>query len=335
MKKNHFFLCVLCFIFVACRNQDKNNIEIRQDKRDRVEDVNNLLNVLFFEEVLTSRFAYIKIAGDFLLVSDLRSSDKLIHLYYKKTYKYCGSTGDLGQGPGEIASIGPIAYDDINCLLYVLDYGSMNVYSFNIKKAISDADYLPEIKCKIDKNSYPIDFAYVNDTLCYGAFSIPKGNDVQDISGKWNMLTGDVIIHKQEYPGLKVERVVSDYSLKNKLIVECSTRYDLMSIFNEDLSLKHRIYGPNWNKNGDYKSHFKSVVFYKDYIIASYDGTKYEEYNKPKVCHVFDLDGNYIKTLDVGYRIWRMSVDEDNDRLFFTFDDEIQFGYLDLKGILN
>jgi hypothetical protein len=51
--------------------------------------------------------------------------------------------------------------------------------------------------------------------------------------------------------------------------------------------------------------------------------------------NVFDLDGNYIKTLDVGYRIWRMSVDEDNDRLFFTFDDEIQFGYLDLKGILD
>lgn len=176
---------------------------------------------------------------------------------------------------------------------------------------------------------------FINDSLCYGTFSIPAGNNYQDISGKWDMSTGAITLHNQKYPDLKVERVVSDYSKKYNLLAECNTRYDLINVFDGDLILKFRIFGPNWNKDGDYKSHFKSVVFYNNYIITSYDGTLYEEYNKPKVCHVFDIDGNYVKTLHVGYKIWRMSVDEDNARLYFTFDDEIQFGYLDLKGILE
>ena len=99
--------------------------------------------------------------------------------------------------------------------------------------------------------------------------------------------------------------------------------------------MKKHIYGPEWNENDDRIQHFLSVAIYKDWIIAAYDGKKSRDYGMPLICHVFDLEGNYVKTLDVGYKIWRISVDEANDRLYFSFQDIYQFGYLDLKDILN
>ena len=49
---------------------------------------------------------------------------------------------------------------------------------------------------------------------------------------------------------------------------------------------------------------------------------------------VFDMNGNYIRTLDVGYKMMDFCIDEDNNRAIFAFSDEIQFGYLDLEKLI-
>ena len=123
-------------------------------------------------------------------------------------------------------------------------------------------------------------------------------------------------------------------SQRHGIYVEANNRYDLMSIFDLHGNLKYNVYGPNWDRRGDNKQHFRNVVIYKNRIIAMYDGELYEKLNLPRVCHVFDLEGNYIKTLDMGAGILRMSVDEENDRLIFCFNDAMQFAYLDLKEVL-
>ena len=51
-------------------------------------------------------------------------------------------------------------------------------------------------------------------------------------------------------------------------------------------------------------------------------------------CFVFDMDGNYRKTLDVGYKIQDYCIDEDNSRVIFVFSDEIQFGYLNIEKLI-
>ncbi len=51
---------------------------------------------------------------------------------------------------------------------------------------------------------------------------------------------------------------------------------------------------------------------------------------------VFDINGNYINTLETGYRIINLCYDDRNDRLVMHFDDMIQFGYLTLDdNLLN
>ncbi len=70
--------------------------------------------------------------------------------------------------------------------------------------------------------------------------------------------------------------------------------------------------------------------------MASYSGGNRltEEYDPTKLL-LFDLKGNHIKTLDIGYRISDFCHDKKNNNIIFCFDDVIQFGYLNLDGILN
>ena len=76
------------------------------------------------------------------------------------------------------------------------------------------------------------------------------------------------------------------------------------------------------------------MKFLKDKIIGSYSGEKYNTRDyRPNKLVVFDSNGNYIVTLNIGYNINDFCYDEDNGRLLFSFDDEIQFGYIDLKSI--
>ena len=46
------------------------------------------------------------------------------------------------------------------------------------------------------------------------------------------------------------------------------------------------------------------------------------------------MNGNYIRTLDVGYKMMDFCIDEDNNWAIFAFSDEIQFGYLDLEKLI-
>lgn len=47
------------------------------------------------------------------------------------------------------------------------------------------------------------------------------------------------------------------------------------------------------------------------------------------------LNGNYIKTLNVGCNIGIFCYDPEYNRIIMELDDEIQFAYLDLDGLLE
>ncbi|MBQ6746644.1 MAG: 6-bladed beta-propeller [Bacteroidaceae bacterium] len=326
-------LCTVAILAIGC--QDSNYWEKTQRSRGNLTEVKKNVKLLEPDSVLLSDFSYIKVLGNYLAIPDLKSSGKLVHLFDKETLSYIASAGNLGQGPREISSIAAVAYDEKDDCLQVVDYGSKNVYSFNMDDVRKNPDYLPSVKLELRNDVVPYEYHFLSDTLSYGSFIIPDGQSSSMRIGRWNMHTGEVQVHNSEHPATKGNVVVYDYSNKHDLIVECSNKYDLINIFDGQLNLKTRVYGPEWEENGDNKQHFLSVVIYKDWIIAAYDGKDRQTDSMPTICHVFDLDGNYIKTLDIGYKIWRMSVDEDNDRLYLSFQDEIQFGYLDLKGILD
>lgn len=52
------------------------------------------------------------------------------------------------------------------------------------------------------------------------------------------------------------------------------------------------------------------------------------------VLMVFNLNRITLKTLETEYKLSDFCYDEDNNRLILFLNDEIQFAYLDLDGII-
>ena len=139
-----------------------------------------------------------------------------------------------------------------------------------------------------------------------------------------------------EYPDLKKVRFIYAASAEHQLYVQCYTQYDLMTICDFNGNLKCNIYGPKWVNEKTQTQHYSlGVEFCGDKILALYSGGDHRtDAYYPTKFLVFDLNGNYLKTLETGYMITDFCYDKENNRLIINLNDEIQFAYLDLEGII-
>lgn len=74
-----------------------------------------------------------------------------------------------------------------------------------------------------------------------------------------------------------------------------------------------------------------SVLADPDYMPG---GENFSDAGSPTSLLVFNLEGDYLKTLNVGYRIMYFCYDKENNRILMALNDEIQFGYLSLEKII-
>lgn len=343
MKKYILFL-LSAIICLSCTQQPAT--EKHQKNRDNMINVHDRVIEIEMEDVLISAWGHPYMFNEYLIISDYHSYDKLIHLFDKKNFKYITSTAYRGQGPGEIANVGHIEANEAERLFYVTDHGKQRIFSYGIDDVLKNPDYLPEVKVKMNERQFPHTYQYINDTLSYGLIIEPIGNfDFRPVVGQWNMQTGDISIMKYTHPEIKKKRIKFSVSIDNGIYVECYCHHDLMSICTLDGNLKYNIYGEKWdNQKSNKHLYYSDVVFCKDRIVALYAPGIDNFINKPNgettgnyptQFIVFDLDGNYIKTLETGYRIICFCYDEDNNRIILSMDDDIQFGYLDLTGIID
>lgn len=140
-------------------------------------------------------------------------------------------------------------------------------------------------------------------------------------------------------PNIKKKRTTFNISMEHSIYVECYGRHDLMTICSLDGNLKYNIYGPNWDTETHGISHYGPVLFCNNRIVALYSGdkrfTKEGRASKPTKFIIFDLEGNYLKTLETGYQIVDFCYDKDNHRIIMSMDDDIQFAYLDMEEFLD
>lgn len=308
-----------------------------QKKRTNIISVKDKVKEIDTEEELIGSLAKPYICGKYLAIADYKSPDKKVRLFDLHTLKYVLSFGDMGQGPTEITVLGTVAWNEKEHDLYVTDHGQHKIMRYNLDSLLTDSLYVPTVRLRLGdiSNISPKDYYYVNDTLAFGSFLIPtSGSSYKWAGGKWNMKTGEKKVIDYVHPSDKKKRVSFAFSLPHNTMVECNLRYDLMSLYNLEGDLLCNVYGPNWDAKGDRKQHFKDVAIYKDKIIVSYIGEDWRDNNGARVLHVFDISGNYLKTLEVGYKINYLCCDEENGRLIMNLDAEIQFGYLNLNEIV-
>lgn len=339
---NKLFYLLLLSTFCSCIHTPKT--EKNQSDRDNIINVHDKVKEIEIEDILIGGVSRLTLINDYLIISDPRSVDKLIHLFDKKTFKYLTSTAFMGQGPGEIANIGHIADDEVNRLFYVSDHGKQRIFSYHLDSVLAHSFYMPEEKMKMNERKFLSKYQYINDTLSIGLIIEPTGNSGFNQSlAKWNMNTGEIKPMPYLHPEIEKKRICFAASMSQKIYVECYLYHDLMTICSLDGELKYNIYGPNWANQESKNSYYNGVAICNGRIIASYSGEETFVKNKmrgiksnhPTKLLVFDLNGEYIQTLETGYQIADFCYDKDNNRIIMSLDDDIQFAYLDLNGLIK
>ena len=338
MKK----LINLLFIFVCLSACIENKTEKKQSSRDNVVNVYNKVHLVKIDTVLLSLYSKMSITDRYLLIKDSHSCDKVIHIFDKNDFKYIKSIGQQGPGPEEITYAGNVTFDKKRNKIYVNDDDKMKIYSFDLDSAIIYPNYVPIVTMKLKKVAHSWKYIIINDTLSIGMVITSSGNSqFNEELARINFSKDKIVYFKYTQPDIIKKRICFAISEKDGLCAECYYYNDLMTITDLYGNLKYNIYGPSWkneNNRHNFYQFYHGVVFYKDKIIAGYAEGKTRRDNKvnfmPAKLLVFSKNGDYIKTLDVGYHMFDFVYDKENDRLILDLEDENEkLAYLDMKDL--
>ena len=258
-----------------------------------------------------------------LLIADHKSVDKQIHIFNKNDFSYLTSIGNFGEGPEEITVMGCLAIDEAHHQLYVSDHAKQKIFSYDMDSVMVDSLYKPQVKTAMNETLFPSEYQYINDTLSIAVLIKPTSTSTfNQFLGRWNMNTGEMIPMKYTHPDIQKKRITFAASEKAGIYVECYTRHDLMTICSLDGELLYNIYGPDWDGgNGNKLQSFGTVMIGNDKIFVSYCGEDYARDSFPTKILVFDLEGNYLKTLETGYKISDCCYDSFNNRIILSLND--------------
>jgi hypothetical protein len=330
------FSVLLVAIGCSCTHSET---EKYQNKRDNVINVHEKVKEIKIndDDVLIGGSIRMYTLDNYLIIGDHKPLDKLIHLFEKNEFTYITSIADRGEGPDEITNMGHIATNDTAREFYVSDNGKLVIFRYNLDSVLVNPTYKPQVKMKMNKGLFPIMYQYINDTLSMGQVMEPIGNfDFNERVAKFNMNTGEITPVKYVHPELKKNLVCFAVSVKDSFYIECSHKYDIMTICHINGDLKYNVYGPNWTGEEDKLHHYQKVVFCNNKIVASYSGMDWNGGYSPTQFLVFTITGDYIRTLETGYRIENYCYDKANNRIIMNLNEaDIQFAYLDLDGLIE
>jgi hypothetical protein len=331
-------LLYLLFI-IACWSCSQNSgTEKYQRKRDHITNVREKVKDIDLKDIFFSSMNRLYIAGNYLVISDFKSSDKLIHIFDKDDFSYMTSVTTKGKGPGEITIIGHIASDEVQHKFYVTDHGKQCIFGYDLDSVLTNPAYKPGIKLRMKRAEFPVSYQYFADTLCIGEVIKPIGNtDFSESAAKWNMYTGEIQPMKYTHPDIEKKRIALTASMKHHIYIEFYQHHDLITICGIDGKLKCNIYGPKWDSRKTNRvHHYGKGVFCNDKIVVSYSGgNNFTDEYYPTKFFVFNTAGDYLQTLDVGYMITDFCYDTENNRIILSLNEEIQFAYLPLDGMIE
>ena len=214
----------------------------------------------------------------------------------------------MGEGPNEITRLGEIILNEKRRRFYVADYGKMKTLEYELDSVLLNPNYLPIHKTEINRIATPVMFSFFNDTLCYAcSMTAEPGKHFQESLVTWNMETGDMDLLITGHPKIERQRIRYAVSLEHNLIAVSYDYHDLLVTYDLQGNLKHNVYGPNWNDatSNAMIYYYGSIVICNNRIVVGYSGERNPEMGQIHVRNllVYDLEGNYIKTLKIGYNI--------------------------------
>ena len=342
MKNLFSIFFLLPLLIIGCNNNKKPKTEKTQRNRNNVISVADKIIDVKPEILFGDSEFYI--IDNLLIVNEISpKGEKGIHLFDKNTFNYVTSTGILGKGPGEISKLGGLGVDEKNRYFWAPDRGKRIMYKFPLDSVLKNVMFKPTINIELPNDLFVVRFGFLNDSIIIGkAVKWTSNSSFEMAMAILNIKTNITEKFGYENPEALGAKTNSFFALsvENNFYVNSYSRCDLLTICDLKGNLKYNIYGPGWfDSNQNNNSYFFGVDLFDKNIIASYIGdsrlvTKgnISKGNSPSKFIVFDMDGNYLKTIETGFEFTRFCVDEENKRIIAYFTDrEEPLGYFDIS----
>jgi hypothetical protein len=345
-----FLLIIL--LLCGCGKSKSPQAEVYQRKRQNIIKIDKNAIIDINTEIAYGNTEFFSIDNYIIFREAIPSYKHAFHLYDKKSYKYITSAGILGKGPGEVTRPGKIAINHFTKDIWVSDYGKKVIWRFPLDSVLSNSNYLPKEKLPFNEDLFMVDPFFVDDSTIIGrAAKIIDYNSFEMLTAKLNIKTNTTTPFGYQHPVVKGKHFstsIFGLSLNDSIYVVAHFNVDFLSICNLDGNIVKNIYGPMWAESsrdteGRISFFCSNIHIYKNQILIPYIGGKSIIYdinkqprgNSPSVFLVFDLNGNYIKTIDIGYKFSFSYIDQENGRLIICFHDrESTLGYINLESIL-
>ncbi|HRR11041.1 MAG: hypothetical protein KBA42_06415 [Bacteroidales bacterium] len=285
--------------------------------------------------------------GNRLWALDYRAyTDHVIYELSGDNYDKAKGYLKIGKGPGEIIRAGDVTVHGGH--VYVNDNGRSSIWMFSLDSMLLNPDLINGKEILINDGYILSNIYFVNDSIAVSLAVHPLSiSTFEKKVVKGNLRSFEFSEWGYEHPEA-LGRTISSSNLvrlKDGGFARCYLWLDLITILNPDGTLRCNIYGSHWNQHdmGEYEfSH--DICVYKDYFLVSYvgdvsditDSNGRSRGNLPSRVLVFDNSGKHLATIEFGEKFNRMAVDEQKQRLVFTFyEREAMLGYIDLEPILR
>ncbi|MCM1390746.1 MAG: hypothetical protein NC216_10455 [Bacteroides sp.] len=327
----------LYMVISSCQSGNHGVTEHHERKRDNIIDV---LHIISIDDKLPEIHAVTSmyICGDTLLFRDAMSRGLVFTAYDIKRDSVIGQFGKFGNGPGEIANFGAVFYDPETQNLYGANANQGKIVGFHLPEAIPNPTYDAFEKCKMDfqnGNNAILSPYFINDTTVICCVYIPDKETRGIISriGKLNLRDSRVDIIDST-KAIAKSRCHIAVSPEKNVVLSVDNNHDLIKIFNTEGKPLSYIYGPDYEADPPRgKRFFSDLQISGNKMLATYSGEHTR--NSDKNIMIFDLDGNYLKTLRFPYSINSFVYHPGTDRLYLNTDGETQFGYINLQETLD
>lgn len=325
---------------LACLSCNSNSVDIKQ-QRDKVIDVTEMVKEFPMEEVLIGNNALLAGSDRNLYILDAGATDEFVSVFSLPDGKFIGQFMDFGGGPNEVASPGSLniftSPTDGREKLLVIDHGNLRTSAYDVDSALTDSSYIAQRYRPLDATVQPSHYIYINDTLGFARKIVinQETNNFDQALGKYNLITGELSDFAPE-EHIKGNRSLFTVARNEKRVIEVGSNVDLVVIYDFDGNVIRRIQGPNYKPEAERrKAYFSSATVAGPYILGVYSGGDWNTAYLGKRIEVWDVDGNYIASLNVGKEIRNMFYHAPSGILWLSLrNDEMQFATLNLQEAL-
>ena len=283
-------------------------------------------------------FTKLQVINDYLLVIDYQTKDYFIHILKLDDFSFVKSILPKGHGKGEIVQINGTFTDSPNHTFYVQDLGR-RVFKLNIDSVINCENYQPICIHNWGNNPkiHALECSMVQYPLTIANTMEPTGaSGFNQSIVSYNLESGEICKFDYNHPKATTKRIEVIASKDYNVCAALYHNRDLITLYDLDGNVLKNIYGPDWKNDDDAHGlyYFASAVMAEDRIFALHAGTDYNNDSAPQKIIVFDLYGNYLKTMDMESHRLGTSICYDckYKRIFFS-TDEHEIAYIQLEKL--